>query len=420
MRILPLLLSLALVGCASYRSTTEKGLAAFQARDYETAAGIYDKGAEEEGINQLLYLLDRATITHTAGNYQASNKDFLKADDLSDIKDYTSITRQAATIITNDRIVPYKGEEFETVMISTYLAINFALQGELESALVEARKVNRKLRKLKEEANRKYKFNAFAQYLSGLLYEMQGNWNNAYIDYKRTYAIKPDFTPIRHDLLMGASYTGNQKDLRRYENELGVTAADVAASRRLKRTHGSIVLLYENGLSPRKRASEQWHEIPVYKKTYNRNRSATLMVRSGLATEALDTSAETELMYDVEGAAISNLEQKYAAIVAKRVAGVAAREVIGHQVGKATKSEGLGAIVKIAMAAASQADTRGWYSLPQNLQIARIYVKPGRYSVKLQINSHEGTSGAVRDLGEVEIEKPGQVVLVNYRSFNDS
>ncbi|MCO5144025.1 MAG: hypothetical protein M9962_13125, partial [Oligoflexia bacterium] len=109
-----------LCSCASYTSATRKGFEAFERRDFDTAIGTYDEGAEKEGVDQLVYLFDRATVLYTAGKYEQSSKDFIRADKLSEIKDYTALGTEVASIVTNDRIISYKGEEFENVLVSTY------------------------------------------------------------------------------------------------------------------------------------------------------------------------------------------------------------------------------------------------------------------------------------------------------------
>src|SRR6185503_7847510 len=145
--------------------------------------GVTKQG--ENGRDLLLYLLDLGLSLHSAGRYEESNQAFLKADKIAEIKDYTSLSTEGATLLTSENIKDYKGEDFEKVLINTYLAMNYALMGDYENALVEARRVNHKLHLMVSEGQRKYKQNAFARYLSAVLYEAEGEWNDAYIDYKK-------------------------------------------------------------------------------------------------------------------------------------------------------------------------------------------------------------------------------------------
>lgn len=401
-----------LPACASYKHQTQIGLEAFESRDFGSAETKYTPGADEDGVDQLIYLFDRATVRHTAGAYEESIKDFLIADKLSEIKDYTNLATELATIVTNDRIIPYKGEEFEHVLVSAYLAINFALMGKTEDAIVECRRVNRKLERLIDEGKRSYDLNAFAQYLSGVLYERGHNWNSAYIDYKRTYRINPNLPFLKRDLVRGALEVGHTADMNKWKKELGVTKEEIDEIWKARKETGSVVLLYQNGFAPEKIVSPAWSELPEYRARYNKHRAAHLYLNG-------ERVARSEVFYDVEKVAISNLQQKYATYVAKRVAGVVTREVIGDQIDKHTNNSGLGFIVKVAMAAASKPDLRSWLTLPRDFQIARAEVPPGKYHATLRLENIHGEEEEEKDLGEVEVKGPGSVVLLNWRSLND-
>lgn len=399
--------------CASYTSKTKVGLDAFTHRDFPAAEKAYEEGAKEEGRDQLLYLFDRGVVRHTAASYAESNKDLLLADRLSEIKDYTALASEAASLFINDRALPYKGEEFETVLVSTYLALNYALLGQREDAIVECRRVNRKLERLRKEGKRDYELNAFAQYLSGLLYEQSGNWNSAYVDYRKTYELMPHFGVLRRDLLRGALSLDSETERDRWERKLGATSEEFRAAGKSLKEEGAVVLIFQNGFAPEKIPSPAWYEIPEYQKRYNKHRAAVLYLNG-------ERVARSDALYDVEGAAIKNLQSKYAVLLLKRAAGLVGREVIGNQVGKATKSDALGAATKILLYAASQADLRAWQTLPKDLQIARASVKPGTYKATIRLEGSDGREEAAeRDLGPVTIARPGDISLLNYRSLND-
>jgi hypothetical protein len=398
-----------LSACSSYTSATKKGFEEFSHRDFADSEKEY-KDADEEGKDQLVYLLDRATVRYEGGRYQDSVKDLLLADKLSEIKDYTALGTEAFTILTNDRIKQYKGEEFEHVLVSMYLALDFAALGQDEQAQVACRQVNRKLELLRDEGKRHYDLNAFAQYLAATLFERGGNWNFAYVGYKKTYEIAPAFTSLKRDLVRGALEEDASADLNKWKRNLGVTDDDVrAANQSLKKT-GAVVLLYANGFAPEKIESPVWHELPEYRARWNRHRAAHLYLDDREV-------ARTETLYDVQAAAFENLKEKYAGLLAKRVGGVVAREVIGNRLDR--DHEGLGTLLKIAMFASSQADLRSWLTLPKDFQVARVQVAPGKYHATVRLENDAGTQEAAKDLGEVEVRRVGDVALLRYRSLND-
>jgi hypothetical protein len=398
-----------LSGCASYTSATRKGLDEFAHRDFAEADKAYEK-ADKEGVDQLVYLFDRATVRYEAGRYQDSIKDLLLADKLSEIKDYTAIATELASVVTNESVTPYKGEEFEHVLVSMYLALDFAALHQDENAQVACRQVNRKLELLRSEGKRHYDLNAFAQYLAALLFERDGNWNNAYVGYKKTYEIAPGLGALRRDLLRGAVELDSANDLHRWKQSLGASEEDVREAKKELRETGAVVLLYANGFAPEKIASPVWHELPEYRSRPNRHVAAHLYLDGREV-------ARTETFYDVDKVAKENLKEKYATLIAKRVGGVVAREVIGDQLDR--KAEGLGTILKIAMFAASQPDLRSWLTLPKDFQVARVQVKPGKYHATLRLESENGAIEGERDLGMAEVRRVGDVALVSYRSLND-
>src|SRR5690606_5080411 len=125
--------------------------------------------------------------------YGESSKLFISADRMTEIKDYTSLSGEAASLIVNDSILQYKGEDFEKVLINALNSINFVMMGAYEKALVETRRVNNKLYRYKFEAKRDYEQNPCGYYLAGLMWEASGDRDSAFIDYKKAVKRIPSF-----------------------------------------------------------------------------------------------------------------------------------------------------------------------------------------------------------------------------------
>jgi hypothetical protein len=60
-------------GCASYTSATKKGLDDFDRRDFTDADKEYAK-ADQDGVDQLVYLFDRRTASKTSSSPTTSRK----------------------------------------------------------------------------------------------------------------------------------------------------------------------------------------------------------------------------------------------------------------------------------------------------------------------------------------------------------
>lgn len=401
-----------LFACASARVSDRESTQHFRSGNFDEAAKRLEEGLVKQGDNGkdlLLYLMDLGTIYHTKGEYEKSIKLFSRADQVAEIKDYTSIATEAATMVTSDNMKSYKAEDFENVMLSCYLAIDYALLGKSEDAIVEAKRVNRKLYMMATDGKRGYKQNAFAQYLSGILYEAQGEYNAAYIDYKKTYEIWPSFPRIGEDIWRTAYLSRIWDQAEEWSKKFDLTKEVKEDNKKLgpKGDYGEIIVLFENGSSPEKKPNPDFRTLPKFFSRHNPVRVAQVKLNG-------EVKGETAVLNDVEAVAMQNLEEKYGGMVAKKIGGVVIKEVVGHQIGNATKSEEIGQLAKMLMYIADQADVRSWNFLPKDLQIARLRVPAGKYQVITEAMGHGGEVVKTLPLKEVEVAAKKKVFL-NYR-----
>jgi len=399
---------LSLVGCVSARISDRESTRLFRDGHYEQAASNLREGLAKQGENgrdQLLYLLDLGLSLHAAGKLDESNKVFLEADKIAEIKDYTSLVTEGSSFLTGDNIRDYKGEDFEKVLINTYLAINFALMGDYENALVEARRVNRKLYLMVTEGQRKYQQNAFARYLSAVIYEAERNYNDAYIDYKKTWELEPELPHLGKDLWRMATLLRMRDEMERWDAEFKLTPDDHkdAMLKAPKSGMGEIIVIYQNGISPVKRPNPQWRVLPKFYPRPNPVLYADVEVDGKL-------SGQTSRLHNIEATAIQNLDEKYGGLIAKKIAGIVAKEVVADQVEKHTNSPLLGFLTRVAFYSSDQADLRSWNLLPKDLQIARVVVPPGTHTLKVL---PVGAGGPLPER-TVQVEA-GKKVFVSFR-----
>lgn len=394
-------------GCSSARMSDRESDALFRSGRYSDAAARLQKGLEaqgEKGRDYLLYLLDLGLALHSDGKFEESNQAFLKADKVAEIKDYTSLAAETATLLVSENLKDYKAEDFENVLISTYLAMNFALMGKGEDARVEARRVNHKLHLMVTEGKRKYKQSAFARYLSAILYEGDQDFNDAYVDYKNAFSIAGDFPGLAHALWRCAWQLRLPDEMEEWDKKFNLTAKDHEEAKKLgPQSHqGEIIVLYENGISPLKRPNPDFQSVPKFYPRYNPIRYAAVEVNGEL-------KGTTYPLENIETTAIQNLNEKYAGIIAKKIAGLAVKGSIGYAVGRTTDSPLLGMLTAMLLNAADQADTRSWNLLPRDLQILRIPVQPGTYTVRAL------PGGAALPLPKMIQVNRGEKVFVSFR-----
>jgi hypothetical protein len=400
----PAILLLQLTACAGYHSLTRPARRLFNQENFSAAAVEYDKNISRAGNEQLLALLDTAISYHYAGQYQKSIHYFLEADKLAQRLDYLSLSRQLTSLVATDYALKYKGEDFEKVLINTYLAIDYLMLGDLENALVEARRVNQKLKRYSQLCKCDYKLNPFSIYLSGIIYEMNGQPDEAYIDYKKVYQLSPGFPLLKNDLLRTSRLAGIEApEAKNWRATSGGPDNSPPEG-----DYGELIVLFECGLSPEKHQETRIIAIPVYHKRPTRISYAQVYVDGRYYDR-------TYVLNDIEAIAIRQLKEKMLRILAKQSLVTTGKAAIAHQIGKQAKSPLVESLALMFFYATNKADTRSWLTLPQNIQLTRIALSPGRHEVTLKLYDHHNNLVKSVNYGNITIEKNGKR-FINYRS----
>lgn len=396
--------TLGLVGCASYQTKVDESRRSLAESPAKAALSL-EPLANQEGNDQLVYLLDYATALQVAGKYKESASAFSKAERLADIQDYHSLTRVTSSLLLSEEMVQYKGDDYEKVLINAVNAVNYLEAGDLDGALVEVRRLNQKLYKYKYEAKRDYEQNPFAYYLSALIWEADRKWDDAYIAYKNAYDLIPDFAPLREDLIRSAMRAQRADDVEHWKKAF----PEVKPKPSWKdASMGEVILIYQQGWGPRKSPRPESPRFPKLYPVSSFTSQAQLVVENvGAAT--------TDEVFNVQDVAIKTLDDDYGRLIASRVTGIAAKAVVADQIRQ--KNEALGAIAWIAMNAADRADLRQWSTLPRTFQIARLPLKAGKYKVKA-VGLHGGgaSSGEEMPMREVEV-RSGKKTFISWRSL---
>ena len=391
-----------LASCASYQTQVQDYRQALhEGKPAEAAAKIREK-AFAAGDSQVVYLFEYGMAEQIARNYAESATALLKAEDLTDIKDYHSISRLAGSLVLSQGMVQYKGDDYEKVMVNAFLAIDYLMQNKLEDAQVECRKLNDKLYKFRFEGKRNYEQNPFAFYLSAMIWEANRDWDTAYIDFKKAYELNPSMPYLREDLIRAAINAQRPEDLAEWRKEFG--ALKPANLRDL----GEVVLIYQHGWGPNKRPNPAFPRIPKLYPVFSETVRARLEVENG----AGETSQTALNLTDT---AIKSLDEQYASLIAMRVAGLGTKAVVADQIRQ--RNPLLGELAWIGMNIADRADLRQWISLPASLQIAKLRLKPGRYRVRaVGLNDGGFPTGETSEWSEVTLAAKKKNFL-NWRSL---
>jgi hypothetical protein len=398
-----LLFSFLAASCATYQSKVSGPRTLLQTGQITEALEKFRELAEVENKDQLVHLMDYATALQIAGKYKESSQQFIKADRMVDLNDYHSVTNVLGATLGGEESIQYKGESYEKFLINTLNAINFVMMGDLDAALVEARRINEKISKMKMDGREPYELSPFAKYLAGVLWEAQKKYDDAYIDYEGSYKLDGANPLLPVDLIRSAKLARRPEAHAKWKAEFRGVIENPAWYEKGK---GELVVIYQQGWGPQKQARQQYRFPELYP-VRSMTRGAQIQIEN--------IKTRTELVYDIERVSIRTLEKDFGALVARRAGGIAAKAVVADQIRQ--KDELLGQLAWIAMNLSDRADLRQWSLLPQSIQMARIPMAPGQYKVTLQGLDSAGFPTADVLVDQAIAIKPGQKTFLNWRSL---
>lgn len=222
---------LCLAGCGTL--WTSKGQ--YAGVDRMLAQGDF-AGAKNQIENSFLYysskdevlrLLDLGLLEHYLGDHEASNRSLEQAERLMDAAFTKSVMRGAASLLLNDNVLTYAGEDYEAIYVNVFKALNYLKLDNFDAAFVEIRRVDEKLKVLEsrywklaqkydeasemdrpfEVGKNRFQDSVLARWLSLLIYRAEGRPDEAAIDLKkiaRARAIQPKLYTFTGADLSGA------------------------------------------------------------------------------------------------------------------------------------------------------------------------------------------------------------------------
>jgi len=450
------LLALASAGCGSHAWNLAPVRAALSGGDIPAAVAEFEK--QKRNDDDLLYLLEKGHMLHLAGRWEESNAAFEAAERRADDLYTKSLSREAAALLTSDLVLPYRGSPFELQMIHYYRALNYLAVGQPEEALVEARKANERLA-IYAEKNEKgeaetLRPEAFLTYVTGLLYESEGEANDAAVALREARRLYADDVALggraprwlAEDLFAVARHL----DISEIVEELRAADAEIA-SKSKRGDENNIVVFLESGFVPFR--EEVDITLPVFEQAGNGENGIFLgspewyldeygrdvyayradrvkldhvlrfafpsLVPSPSAVRRCDVAfgadarIDAEPALDLAAAVTSEFDRRLPRVLLKTVARAIAKETARRE-GK-EKDVVIGWLVNAANVATERADTRSWIMLPARIDIVKASVAPGPRTI--EANFRDAAGNVVETItAEVDVE-PGRTAFVALRSF---
>ncbi|HED39412.1 MAG TPA: hypothetical protein ENJ13_03165 [Chromatiales bacterium] len=410
------------------------------AGDFAAARKALEK--KSQGPDKMLYLMERGRIAQIAGDTEASIQDFeqvlaeFEAKEEAAKISATGAAGKAGAVLLNENAIPYAGSAYERIFVHSFQALNYLWADNLEAAGVEARRANLEqqlaLQANEDEVERaeaqesaeetvilqqnpdyRRKFssltrlsskvknaiqNGYSFYLSGLIYEISGEYNDAYIDYKKALEIYPTNHYLRQDVLRLARKLGMDEDLERFSQV--EVREDVARS---AKDEGRLVVLYEQGYVPEK------HEVnivvdlrgvpnnlvfPTYFDRARPNRPLVI----GLSGRRL---GETETIAEPAAMAARELEEQLTGMIVRQGLRAIAREQLKDNQMNST----FGILAGIGQLLLNRADLRSWLTLPAEVQLLDAMVSAGKQRLTLR-------NGVQSKAITVDVQ-PGRITIVH-------
>jgi len=380
-----LLSALFILSCSTYQDHVSAGRLLMEQNKQDEAIEKFKARAQETGGDQLAYLLEYATALHQAGRFDESNKAFQQADALADKNDYTSVSRTAGTYVVSEAMTQFRAETFEYLLINIYQALNYLMLADYDNAHVMARRMVEKLNKVEIDKDSKRKQASFGAYLSGLIYEAQGDWDNAYILYNKAYEAVPDMEQYHRDVLISARRANRSDAYERLKKKWPALDKSIAWGK--LKTQGEFIYIFQQGWIPRKRPRPENKVLPMMVPVAGETRRARVIVDGKDKTESMP-------VFDLEDVSIQTLNEDYKRLAAKALARAASRAAVrGAAIhNKDNAALNTAAIASFIFEAMDQADLRQWSTLPARFQIVRDYLPEGKHDVEIVALKNNGQS----------------------------
>jgi len=383
----------------------------FEASDFNSAANYAVKNIQKrknpEG-EDLLWTLQAAAAKRILQDYNSSSQLFDNAE--NHLKYYDtrfSGGDEAAAIVVNDNIVPYKGEEYDGVMANTYKALNFMSENKPDLARVEfnraidrqrrtKEKFEKEIKKTKDEIDKMPYGNLINQTISDPntgqtlhdkypeLYEYQ-----AYKDYTN-----PFVTYLASVYFNAAGETSAARDLLKEtyglvpENKY--VEEEFKEAENNKQIKNTVWLVFENGLGPTK--EEFRIDLPLFiaisQVYYAGIALPKLQYRDSafpyLQIEADGTQYNTAVVSNMDRVIHSEFKKDFDAILMRAIISTTGKIVAQYALTQqGSNAANIGAMLIAAYSLATNAaDVRIWTALPKEFQIAR-FPKPQNKILKI-------------------------------------
>lgn len=384
--------------------------AATQGDVNDAVARLDAQMAKPETKADLLLNLEKGELLRVGGRYAESQAAFEVAD--ARVKQWEETAKnapeklmsQVGAVFTGDKSLPYEGQDYEKVMLTTRMAMNRLALGDIDTARVDIKRTHEReaiiaefraretaaAAKEAEEKGVKAEFkelngypietlnapevlalkngyqNALSHYLAGFLYEVLNEPGLAAPGYRQAIELRPGSPAL----------------------EEGLSGLDGRTGFRRQRAMTDVLFIVEAGNAPARKSHKVTFPVP----------SPNGMIAISLAYPVIQPEANPVQVSEVvvgeqklPAALVTDFNAMARKALQQDLPGIHARSAV-RAIGKGILQDQMhrqlglfGGLMGNVLAAATEpdADDRMWRALPDRVFIARAFIAPGEYDVSL-------------------------------------
>jgi hypothetical protein len=394
------------IGCNAPKDNLKVFNTSFEASNYDNSALFAEKkiGRRKNPAGEdLLWALQLASVERIRQNYPKSTEVFDKAEDM--LKFYDEQFKAGDIIgstAASDNVNPYRGEEYDGVMVNTYKALNFMIEGKLDLARIEFNRALDRQRRAKEKfveeinkLNAEMEKNQQENALAKSTVESQTTHDLLAQKYPNLYNFQayPDFVNPFATYLAGIYFNlvgDHSKAVDLLKESYGMVgnnpfiADDLTATEEILnkggRLENTVWVIFENGLGPVK--EEFRIDLPLFIATRQVKYVGIALPKLEFRNQAFpyllvnadDREYMTLPVADMDRVVQTEFSKDFGGILTRAIISATAKAVAQY----ALEQQGSSAATALSYAmaaysfASTAADVRIWTALPKDFQVARL------------------------------------------------
>lgn len=402
-----------IAGCSAFRNYNQElnsVIENVEAGNVNNALSILD--SNNKSNQDILYFFEKGELLRLKPDLSASQSVWMSANQqIQTWEDSVKVNPMryvdnVMSFIVNDKVIPYDGHDYEKVMLTTQMALNFLAMSDWSSARVAITQTHERetliakvhdLLYMKEEdvaneqgINTKFQDlngypvetlnspsvmrlknsyqNAFSHYLAGYVYEALGERSLAAPGYRNAIELRPDVPALKSALANLTSNIGRSKNT------------------------SDVLVVFESGLAPKRVPFSLSIPIPTNNGIVQVSISLPVIedVGSSYSFDSIMVNGKSYPLSEVaniNAMARRSLRDELPMIILRTVTRATVRGVTQAQLNKEV-SPLAGLAVGIAGMFLEQPDLRTWRTLPSSISIARLYLPKGEQTIVLPNGEH--------------------------------